>query len=82
MDIERPRWRDRRPWSGRRPVELYSLGVATTTGDAMTADDVLRVGSVSKTFVAVMLLQLVDEGTLVLDSTSPPTPPTSPWPPE
>ncbi|MCX5563204.1 serine hydrolase [Streptomyces sp. NBC_00038] len=38
------------------------------TGRALTTYDRFRVGSVSKTFTAVVLLQLVDEGKLALDS--------------
>jgi D-alanyl-D-alanine carboxypeptidase len=37
------------------------------TGRALTGDDRFRVGSVTKTFTAVVLLQLVDEGRLKLD---------------
>lgn len=48
-------------------VTLYASGAATPDGDAIEASDQLRVGSISKTFVAVMLLQLVDEGALALD---------------
>ncbi|MGW4205495.1 serine hydrolase domain-containing protein, partial [Streptomyces sp. NPDC004726] len=39
------------------------------TGRAITADDRFRVGSVSKSFSSVVLLQLVDEGALELDAT-------------
>ncbi|MFI6286655.1 serine hydrolase domain-containing protein [Streptomyces sp. NPDC051018] len=38
------------------------------TGRAITADDRFRVGSVTKSFSAVVLLQLVDEGELDLDA--------------
>src|SRR5882757_3640664 len=38
------------------------------TGRALTTSDRFRVGSVSKTFTAVVLLQLVDEGKLSLDT--------------
>ncbi|MFF3556553.1 serine hydrolase domain-containing protein [Streptomyces tsukubensis] len=38
------------------------------TGRAMDTDDRFRIGSVSKTFSAVVLLQLVDEGALALDT--------------
>ncbi|MFD4524429.1 serine hydrolase domain-containing protein [Streptomyces sp. NPDC058470] len=38
------------------------------TGRALTTSDRFRVGSVSKTFTAVVLLQLVDEGKLALDA--------------
>lgn len=44
-------------------------GVADrATGRAISASDRFRVGSVSKTFTAVVLLQLVDEGKLNLDA--------------
>ncbi|MGW7524303.1 serine hydrolase domain-containing protein [Streptomyces sp. NPDC054783] len=44
-------------------------GVADrSTGRAVSADDRFRVGSVTKTFSAVVLLQLADEGRLALDA--------------
>ncbi|MFF8955731.1 serine hydrolase domain-containing protein [Streptomyces sp. NPDC014894] len=49
-------------------VHRLAEGVADrATGRAITADDRFRVGSVTKTFTAVVLLQLVDEGLLGLD---------------
>lgn len=48
-------------------LRLYASGDATPDGRAMRSTDQLRVGSISKTFVATMLLQLVDEDALDLD---------------
>jgi D-alanyl-D-alanine carboxypeptidase len=48
-------------------VTWYASGAAGPDGEAIEVSDQLRVGSISKTFVAVMLLQIVDEGVLVLD---------------
>ncbi len=44
-------------------------GVANVAGDPITADTPFRVGSISKPFVAAMVLQLVDEGSVDLDET-------------
>lgn len=50
-------------------VHQLSEGVADrATGRAITTDDRFRVGSVTKSFSAVVLLQLVDEGRLDLDA--------------
>ncbi|MER5769073.1 serine hydrolase domain-containing protein [Streptomyces sp. NPDC001985] len=50
-------------------VRTFAEGVADrATGRAVTAAERFRVGSVTKTFTAVVLLQLVDEGRLTLDS--------------
>ncbi|MEV7342012.1 serine hydrolase domain-containing protein [Streptomyces sp. NPDC093544] len=50
-------------------VHRLSAGDADrVTGRALTTSDLFRVGSVSKTFTAVVLLQLVDEGKLKLDT--------------
>ncbi|MFF4350134.1 serine hydrolase domain-containing protein [Streptomyces sp. NPDC001530] len=49
-------------------VHLLSEGFADrATGRAISTSDRFRVGSVTKTFSAVVLLQLVDEGRLKLD---------------
>ncbi|MQS37129.1 serine hydrolase domain-containing protein [Streptomyces katsurahamanus] len=49
-------------------VHKAAEGIADRgTGRAITADDRFRVGSVTKTFSAAVLLQLVDEGALGLD---------------
>ena len=42
-------------------------GVANADGDPIAADTPFRVGSISKTFVATIVLQLVDEGRVDLD---------------
>ncbi|MFE9768178.1 serine hydrolase domain-containing protein [Streptomyces sp. NPDC005808] len=50
-------------------VHRLSEGVADrVTGRPLSTTDRFRVGSVSKTFTAVVLLQLVDEGKLALDT--------------
>jgi D-alanyl-D-alanine carboxypeptidase len=41
----------------------------TTSGVPMNANYLFRIGSVSKTFVATVILQLVDEGSVKLDDT-------------
>jgi D-alanyl-D-alanine carboxypeptidase len=43
------------------------VGDATRAGDPITPATRFRVGSISKTFVATMVLQLVDEGRVALD---------------
>lgn len=47
---------------------IGTAGVANAEGDPMGIDTAFRVGSISKTFVATMVLQLVDEGLVDLDS--------------
>ncbi|WP_208117230.1 serine hydrolase domain-containing protein [Streptomyces sp. BK561] len=50
-------------------VHQIATGVADRrTGRALSNADRFRIGSVTKTFSAVVLLQLVDEGRLVLDA--------------
>ncbi len=45
------------------------LGVAdVATSRAATADDVYRIGSITKTFTAVLVMQLVDAGRIELDA--------------
>ena len=46
---------------------MAAAGSAGPSGGTVEPDSMFRVGSLSKTFVAVMLLQLVDEGTIRLD---------------
>lgn len=49
---------------------LLASGVSNTaTGQAMATDEVFRVGSVTKTFTAAIVLALIDEGRLALDDT-------------
>lgn len=50
-------------------VHQVAVGVADRrTGRALSTADRFRIGSVTKTFSAVVLLQLVDEGRLALDA--------------
>ena len=42
------------------------------TGEPLTPQHRFRIGSVSKTFVAAVVLQLVDEGALALDGEADP----------
>ena len=49
-------------------VTISSVGAANAAGDPMTTDAAFRVGSISKTFLATMVLQLADEGLLDLDA--------------
>jgi D-alanyl-D-alanine carboxypeptidase len=47
-----------------------ALGVADLEGgEPMTTDMHMRIGSITKTFTATMILQLVDQGALALDDT-------------
>lgn len=48
-------------------LTLAAAGSAGPGGGLVEPESAFRVGSVSKTFVAVMLLQLVDDGTIALD---------------
>lgn len=48
-------------------VQTYGAG-NRTTGEPPSVDDHLRIASITKTFVATVLLQLVDDGTLALDA--------------
>jgi D-alanyl-D-alanine carboxypeptidase len=45
-----------------------TAGSANASGDPMTPDTVFRIGSLSKPFVAAMVMQLVDEGAVDLDA--------------
>src|SRR6185312_1796876 len=50
-----------------------AAGVAdVTTGEPLTAGHRFRIGSVTKTFVAPLVLRLVADGTLDLDATAAP----------
>ncbi|MFF9199807.1 serine hydrolase domain-containing protein [Streptomyces sp. NPDC014779] len=56
-------------YSGPEGVRSRTAGVQDrTTGEAMDVRSRFRIGSVSKTFSTVVLLQLVDEGRLELDA--------------
>ena len=48
---------------------VAAAGVANSAGDRMTTETSFRVGSLSKSFVATMVMQLVDEGGVALDAT-------------
>lgn len=51
-------------------VRMAAVGVANLeTGEPMTTDMHLRIGSITKTFTATMILQLVDQGAMALDDT-------------
>ena len=57
-------------WSPERGVYQQAYGLAdVAAGRAASIDDHFRIGSVSKTFGAAVILQLVDEGLLALDDT-------------
>jgi D-alanyl-D-alanine carboxypeptidase len=54
-------------WHGENKF-IYSIGVSKTeTNQNMEADFHFRIGSVTKTFIATVILQLIDEGKLSLD---------------
>ncbi|HAY32775.1 MAG TPA: serine hydrolase domain-containing protein [Ignavibacteria bacterium] len=47
---------------------MYAVGKADLrTGELRKYDDLIRIGSITKTFVATVILQLADEGKLALD---------------
>lgn len=48
-------------------VVTHAAGIDPATGAPLASDDRLRVGSVSKTFTAALVLLLVDDGLLALD---------------
>lgn len=48
---------------------LAAYGDAGVDGPAATVDDTFRIGSITKTFTAAVILQLVDEGELALGDT-------------
>jgi D-alanyl-D-alanine carboxypeptidase len=49
-------------------VRYCAAGRANSEGEALAIDDVFRIGSVTKTFTAVMVMQLVEEGELTLET--------------
>jgi D-alanyl-D-alanine carboxypeptidase len=49
-------------------VRYCAAGRADTAGSPLLTDDVFRIASVSKTFVAVLVMQLVEEGRLTLET--------------
>jgi D-alanyl-D-alanine carboxypeptidase len=57
-------------WSPERGSYQQAYGLADVAGErAASVEDHFRIGSVSKTFGAAIILQLVDEGLLALDDT-------------
>lgn len=48
--------------------QLTSAPNTATEGEPMRIDDRFRIGSITKTFTATVILQLIDEGKLTLDS--------------
>jgi D-alanyl-D-alanine carboxypeptidase len=55
-------------WDGTGGSYIHAFGYAdVTTHRKLTPQDHFRVGSITKTFVATVILQLVDEGKLSLD---------------
>jgi D-alanyl-D-alanine carboxypeptidase len=57
-------------WIGGRGAWMHAAGIGDLqTAAPITRDDHFRIASVSKTFVATAVLQLVDEGKLSLDDT-------------
>lgn len=53
-------------------AEVWTTGFGTSdidTGSPMTSDMHMRIGSVTKTMTATVILQLIDEGILALDDT-------------
>ena len=57
-------------WIAGRGAWTHAHGIGNVqTAAPMTVDDHFRIASVTKTFVATVVLQLVDEGTLSLDDT-------------
>src|SRR3954449_5892327 len=59
------------PPGGGAPAGLANL----ETGEPLTPQHRFRIGSVSKTFIAAVVLQLVDEGALALDGEAGPVAP-------
>lgn len=52
-----------------RGTYVAAYGDAAAGGDAASVDDSMRIGSVTKTLTATVILELVDEGVLTLDDT-------------
>lgn len=49
-------------------ITRFATGAANAAGDPLDPTQPFRVGSISKTFVSAMVLQMVDEGVVDLDS--------------
>lgn len=56
-------------WTDNGVTTALASGDANAAGEALEPDTPMRAGSISKTFVATMVLQLVGEGTVQLDET-------------
>ena len=57
-------------WDPERGVYQQAYGLADVAGKRPAAlEDHFRIGSISKTFMATVILQLIDEGKLALDDT-------------
>lgn len=54
-------------WAPGRGTWVRAFGAARLPGEALTLSDTFRIGSVTKTFTATVVLQLVQEGKLALD---------------
>lgn len=55
-------------WQGNDAPWLYASGVSDITANTpLSTDDAFRIASVTKTFVATVVLQLIEEGLLTLD---------------
>mgnify|MGYP002682809254 CR=1 FL=1 len=56
-------------WLGERGELVQTYGIGNReTGAAPSVDDHMRIASITKTFVGTVLLQLVDEGKIALDT--------------
>ena len=56
-------------WSGGQETVVASGMLNAATGVPVTADSLFQVGSITKIWTATMIMQLVDEGQLSLDTT-------------
>ena len=57
-------------WDPERGAYVAAYGTADReTGRPASVEDTFRIGSISKTFTAAVILQLIDEGLLALDDT-------------
>jgi D-alanyl-D-alanine carboxypeptidase len=56
-------------WDPETGVYIAAYGDAASGGPAATVDDSFRIGSITKTATATVILQLIDEGALSLDDT-------------